>query len=210
MISVILGYNNHLINNLIILAMANVKGIPSKLRRPGFDYYSDPVNSSRKAHRKTLEYNDSNHEVEVNAFGYPITTRLARKLIKNYWDTLNRVTDGDKGIAFSFGKEAMLSILSQKGCEGIRFYFAYKRSEDFVDPINEGVTLVAIGANALNKDVDLNEDYIASNLTSDVVEDSQVWEMVPPLKLSECLVLGMPLIQKNPLAKIISDYFTSH
>ncbi|MFN8254500.1 MAG: hypothetical protein U0W24_02345 [Bacteroidales bacterium] len=97
-----------------------------------------------------LEYEEQDDN-KLPGYGTPISIEMAREIIKNYRDYVNN----DKKVphAFTFGKESLLAILSQPGCEGIRFYLAKKEENPGIDGWKKGITLVAIG---VKPDIDPN------------------------------------------------------
>jgi hypothetical protein len=93
-----------------------------------------------------------------NRNGSPITRELAKELIeKRYWiENLTRMTDQAEQAKFrkqpkaiTFDRELLMLLLSQKGCEGIRCYFASNPS----DASKEELTLVLVGVDENKNDL---------------------------------------------------------
>jgi hypothetical protein len=59
--------------------------------------------------------------------GRPVTVAAAQKMINAYADQL---TNDDDTIAIEFGKESLQYLLSQRGCESIKFYFCINHLQD--------------------------------------------------------------------------------
>jgi len=154
---------------------------------------------------------------QLNGFGVRISGKMARKLIKNYWDD-NEVSENTT-CAFTFGKESLLSILTQKNCEGIRFYLAKRKSgENSI----VGTTLVAIGVKP-EKDVDGNDgndpeigakdEYIIKDLVEYSDSDTDMMhrqtgiiiETIPPLSLGEANA-GLSPNTMNEIMEIYIGY----
>ena len=105
-----------------------------------------------------LKYPDPNHG-SLYAYGEPLSLNGARGLIKNFLDILAKPENAamkaffEEKVAFTFGKEALLALLAQENCEGIRFYLAHKDEKDWdstggVQPPEywvDGITLAAVG-----------------------------------------------------------------
>lgn len=166
--------------------------------------------------QKELYYQD--RDVDNHAMGFPINCDVALMMIKDLWDELKKpvtVVDPNdymkKPIAFTVGKKALLSILSQENCIGVRFYLAnYKDS--FFDKYTprpgekkDGLTIIAVGVeknnsceldNLEDKDIGTKngERYIVTQLANDQynngeykmsVEPGEINEMVPPLTIED-------------------------
>jgi hypothetical protein len=123
----------------------------------------------------------------VNGFGRYISKDVANVLISAFRKYLESHND-KQPYAVTFGKEAILSILAQKDCEGIRFYFG-KRSKDqwgekskYAD--KEGITLVAVGVDEKNKDLSTGGGYIIDppkkGKTVKTATSTRIVEVVPP------------------------------
>jgi hypothetical protein len=122
-------------------------------------------------------YNEPEHD-KLYGYGVPITINAAREIIKNFWDNLinNGPIDFNGKLAFTFGKETLLSLLSQEGCEGIRFYFAMKSEKDWPQEKPkppywvDGITLVAVGVNN-QKEIGAKNDFIIENIDTQLNDD---------------------------------------
>ncbi|NOU18404.1 MAG: hypothetical protein HOO91_12680 [Bacteroidales bacterium] len=170
-----------------------------------------------------LNYEEEIDNSIVCSFGVPITESVAKKMIQNYWDDLEEGRDNEKEVAFTFGRKALLSILSQSECEGIRFYYAKKKSDDYIPPsdignIDAGVSLVAIGVNKKFDIATTEKEYIVKRLrpnkpvtfmTESESETGQIFEMVPPIKLGFFLNRDKIRISEyyEELAQIIQEFF---
>ena len=164
-----------------------------------------------------------------NGYGQFFTSIATKTIIQTYWDDLKRqAANGnidDKVVAIDMGKEMLLMILSQPGCEGIRIYHArgieiietgQTREYSIKDEGNN--TLVAVGFDErgnelgvkLPKEVDItaarNVSLMAENVT---IIDSEVMrsETNPPQTFGT--------ITKNPifndpfgLAKAFNTFLT--
>ncbi|NJO88734.1 MAG: hypothetical protein HC831_07025 [Chloroflexia bacterium] len=115
-----------------------------------------------KVERDIINYKEPDPE-QVSGYGSPITSDLAEKIIQEYqnhrdrykvkhMETCQEVEQLEYPDAFTIGKQSLLSILSQEGCEGIRFYLAEKKglAEGMTGDLElnrwaDGITLVAIG-----------------------------------------------------------------
>lgn len=162
---------------------------------------------------------------DLYAYGAPISHNGARGLIRNYWDAIRKKQpiDYSKVPALTFGKEALLSILSQKNCEGIRFYFALKSDNDWgggdkkPDYWYNGVTLVAIGvenhtiekdgkSTVVEKEIGAKNLYLIEDLenTSDDSSKSAstgiIVETVPPTPGPH------PVVEENHILKILKSF----
>jgi len=172
-----------------------------------------------------LSYQEAQHD-SLYAYGAPITLNGAKGLIKNYWDAIRKKQpiDYSKVPALTFGKDALLSILSQKNCEGIRFYFALKSDNDWGgDPDKKpdywynGVTLVAIGVESqvvekdgktttVEKEIGAQNLFIAEGLeviTDDNAKNANmgvIVETVPPGPGPH------PSVKENPLMRLFKNY----
>jgi hypothetical protein len=90
--------------------------------------------------------------------GFPITRQLAVTLVKDrYWDeSLRRISTPENQMKFrqqpkaiTFDRELLMLLLSQKGCEGVRCYFASNPS----DASKEELTLVLVGVDKNKHDL---------------------------------------------------------
>jgi hypothetical protein len=143
----------------------NKKPVPGKLK------YSAPEND------------------KLNSYGGPISFGVAQYMIKRY-----REDEGTSNpFGFTFGKEGLLSILAQDGCEGIRFYLGKR---DFSSDFGEGITLLGIGVKkGESKDaylgnepeIGVEKNYLIDDLDSptsstkgDDLQSGLIVETVPP------------------------------
>ena len=84
-----------------------------------------------------VDYPDPDHYNKNHAYGHPINYDVAQMMIKDLWDSMKTDPEREKKpIAFAVGKEALLSILSQEDCIGVRFYLA-NFNNDFFDPATQ-------------------------------------------------------------------------
>ncbi|RPH33438.1 MAG: hypothetical protein EHM93_04850 [Bacteroidales bacterium] len=167
---------------------------------------------------KTLKYRGRNHDAPY-AYGTPITAKLAIHLIDNYWQTLDKVRDKESEVAFVFGKDSLLSILSQEGCVGVKFYIAKKTN----DSSQNGKTLVALGVNNEKQDICSLSDnngvrdthivgplvrrYSDNKLLNDF-EEGEIREMVPPDTLGYYFSRNVKPEDKS-FAELVQLYFNS-
>lgn len=132
---------------------------------------------------------DAPDDINVNGFGRYISLEVATELMEGFSNDFKKK---EPVCAVTFGKEALLSLLSQKNCEGIRFYFG-KRSGKQWDKSSkyakvEGLTLVAIGVDEKNNDLGIKEGSILklpkikslSNLKTEKGSTPKIVEVVPP------------------------------
>ena len=99
----------------------------------------------------TLNY-ELTPDDETSGLGKMFSTSAAQALIAPHWDILRANNDMSadeklsKVVATEIGREMLLMILSQRGCEGIRFYHAKRICNcGKVGPDPNADTLVAIG-----------------------------------------------------------------
>lgn len=125
-------------------------------------------------------------ENEVSGFGKMFSTSAAKALISPHWNSL---TNDDKSVeqivATEIGREMLLLILSQRGCEGIRFYKA-KRLCDCgeIEADENADTVVAIGIDQYGNDLgvaeymgkkgDVNNPLSIMNLPADGLKNMSV------------------------------------
>lgn len=83
-------------------------------------------------------------------YGQTVTPAACRHMIDELFKSdLENITEkGNEPYAVEFGKDSLLRILSQSGCEGIRFAFCKK-------PIDGTKTLVAIGIDSKGRAIKL-------------------------------------------------------
>jgi hypothetical protein len=165
----------------------------------GYDY-SD---LEKKFKQTTLNYPEPD-PTKAYAHGQPTTVKGARTLIKNYWELIKKEMGEEiakkENIAFTFGKEALLSILSQEECVGIKFYIGNRlESECPIDFKGKwaGKTLVSIGIRNDTSETEIGADidYIARGIVEGVASpnaakagDTQpgmICEMIPPFTMSD-------------------------
>lgn len=151
-----------------------------------------------------------------NDSGKPITKSVARKLIKRHWIKITNRMDKNEVIAVYFTREKLEMLLNQTGCTGVRFYFAYKEQADFGFDIDEGRTLVAVGANNDRHDIETDDKhYIAKGIEFDKniiksknSENGIIFEMVPPLTVGNIRKTTFAPEDKE-LAEIVMKFFKS-
>jgi len=144
------------------------------------------LDTSKKFDEAELTYEVQSDD-DVCGFGRLIAHDAANVLIDAYHEHKVKLKDEKQPKAVTFGKEALLTILSQKGCEGIRFYFG-KRSKSLWQKECkyskfEGMTLVAVGVDADNKDLGTGGSSITNASIMAKGSDSQstkIFEVVPP------------------------------
>lgn len=171
----------------------------TKIELNGYDYSA----TDKKFVKKTLNYNEPNSS-KAYAHGDPVGVVGAKELIKNYWEQLKAEMGEDKAkkesIAFTFGKEKLLALLSQEDCVGVKFYIGKRisseRPDDFIGTW-EGKTLVAIGVrgDAAETEIGARVDYLARGINDAIAQnnlkgddDAQpglVVEMVPPFSVAD-------------------------
>ncbi|GEM_PF-2152121 len=185
-----------------------------KISRSGFD-----VDESGSIVKKIIDYKDHNHD-KPYAYGIPITAKLAIHFIDNYWQTLDKIEDKDSEVSFVFGKDSLLSILSQEGCVGVKFYIGKKNKESS----KNGKTLVAIGINEVKHDIcNLSDNngvrdthivgplvrrYSEDNKLLNDFEEGEIREMVPPDTLGYYLSKKVKPEDKS-FAELVQLYFNS-
>ncbi len=116
---------------------------------------------SKEEFKKTaLHFNGTNYvekeetyqtqEETAADFGQTVTPAACRHMIDEFFksELENLVTKGHEPYAVEFGKDSLLRILSQSGCEGIRFAHCKK-------PTDGTKTLVAIGIDAEGRAIKL-------------------------------------------------------
>jgi hypothetical protein len=97
---------------------------------------------------------------EVTGYGRIISHEVAHTIINAYREHVKDFKGEVEPFGITFGKKTLLSILSQKGCEGIRFYFGKRDKSQWEEgsPYAKwtGTTLVAIGVDADDKEIGTN------------------------------------------------------
>jgi hypothetical protein len=86
---------------------------------------------------------------DITGMGDPITAQAAASML----DKWEKASFGIDETCVDFGKETLLFLLSQAGCEGIRFYFCKNH--------NDSISLILIGLN--EKGIELNCENIGDN-----------------------------------------------
>lgn len=154
----------------------------NKVKRRGI-----ALDVNKKLDEAELTFNDQSDD-DVCGYGRLIANDAAAIIINAYDEHISKMKGETQNKAVTFGKEALLDILAQKGCEGIRFYFG-KRSKDFWEKGSkyskfEGLTLVAVGVDANNEDLGPTGGSIVSRSTMskgpDPSQDTKIYEVVPP------------------------------
>jgi len=196
--------------------MGKQNGTSKTSRKNG--YFRDE--ESKKFKEGPLLYLEPDRHNAINNLGMPISLNVAQKMIHNYWIEKNVLNDETKVFACTFGKESILSIMSQKGCAGIRFYFGFKIKDDYPDGVmpdgvEEGESLIAIGVDFNDKDIGAQKKYIVSDFNQNTqikfdapesLESGFYNEMVPPLTLKKIRNEPKRLIDDS-LEGIIRKFF---
>lgn len=204
-----------------------------KIIRDGYKLkITTDADKKRKIAPNVMIHDDPNHN-QLNAYGSPIGVDAAELMIGLHWKNLKIQFPNDydkKYVAFTVGKETLLSILSQQDCEAVRFYMArwdpdYIESENPYPSRSLGDTVVVVGAK-YDKDkkiVDIGaksgDSLIVSQIKQDWNENTiglsqmdsgEIREMVPPYTIGE--LRGTGFIEKAPeeeeLAKAVSSFFS--
>jgi hypothetical protein len=214
---VTLFYSCFLITNLKFKDMKKVRKEQRTSTRYG--YYKDE--NTQKFTEGVIHYLESNQVIDKDTLGVPITISVAKTIIHNYWEKTNNEGNKDDIIACKFGKEILLSILSQNDCNAIRFYFGWKKASDYPNStlpsgVIEGITLVAVGVRINDSDIATDKDYIVSDFVngtsigtdkSEDIQGGMISEMVPPLTLGKVKDDSIKGLVADPLAKIIKKFF---
>ncbi|HEX2934005.1 MAG TPA: hypothetical protein VHO72_01510 [Bacteroidales bacterium] len=154
----------------------------NKLKRRGI-----AIDVNKKLNEAELTFDDQSDD-DVCGFGRLIANDAAAIIINAYDEHVSKMKGETQNKAVTFGKEALLDILSQRGCEGIRFYFG-KRNKDLWEKGSkyskfEGLTLVAVGVDANNEDLGPMGGSITSRSAmakgSDQSQETKIYEVVPP------------------------------
>lgn len=134
-----------------------------------------------------------NRATGVCGYGKVVTNNVAKSFIKAFHDEyIKGKKDTNMVAGVTFGKEALLSILAQNNCEGIRFYFGKRTTAQWDASYSgekyDGLTLVAIGVDANNVDLGSGlgnaKDEKAMTLATVETEsstDTIIIEVVPPI-----------------------------
>lgn len=154
----------------------------NKIKRKGI-----ALDVNKKLNEAELTFDDQSDD-DVCGYGRLIANDAAAIMINAYDEHISKMKGEKQNKAVTFGKEALLNILSQKGCEGIRFYFG-KRTKEFWEKESkyskyEGLTLVAVGVNGNNEDLGPMGGSITKRSTMaqsiDKSQDTMIYEVVPP------------------------------
>lgn len=121
-----------------------------KISIPGYDY--DATQSGNRWIKKNIE-SEINPDDQISGFAKPITIRAFNYMRKRF---LNRLEDifavytgsalDKETVQVTFGKEAILILLSQQNCAGITFCFGMNDIPNEQGIVEERVTLMACGA----------------------------------------------------------------
>ncbi len=113
----------------------------------------------------------------VTGIGHPATPAAAQAMIRQYQQT---ITDPGATLCVTMGRNAILRILSQEGCEGIRFYFAQSHKADG-SPMPPTTGLVAIGVDATVGDLGMKDEKTILNWTAGIfAHDPNCSDCNPP------------------------------
>lgn len=152
----------------------------NKVKRRGI-----ALDVNKKLDEAELTFDDQSDD-DVCGYGRLIAGDAAAIMINAYDEHISKTKGEKQNKAVTFGKEALLSILSQKGCEGIRFYFG-KRNKDTWEKGSkyskyEGLTLVAVGVDAKNQDLGSEGGTNPSVMTKSAAQSqsTMIYEVVPP------------------------------
>lgn len=154
----------------------------NKIKRKGI-----ALDANKKLDEVEMAFDDQSDD-DVCGYGRLIANDAAAIMLNAYDEHISKIKGEKQNKAVTFGKEALLDILSQKGCEGIRFYFG-KRSKDIWEKGSkyskfEGLTLIAVGVDAKNEDLGPMGGSITSRSTmakgADENQDTKIYEVCPP------------------------------
>jgi hypothetical protein len=201
-----------------------------KIKRNGFG-----LNSSGKIVHREMNYVDPDHD-DLYAHGRPIGVDVAEKMIGDYWSEIkDKPGYAEKHVAFTIGKESLLSILSQKECAAVRFYLA-KWDPNLCDaplPVSlnrAGETIVAVGVKSVIIKVDNEEDkteiwdigakkdrklivspidknWNKNNISLSDADNGEIREMVPPYTIEDLRGAGF-VGTDDVLSKAVSSFFS--
>ena len=169
----------------------------TKIKLNGYDFST----TEKKFVKKVLQYNEPD-STKAYAHGAPSSINGAKLLIKNYYEQIKTEMGKEavnENIAFTFGKDALLAILSQENCVGIKFYIGKRiETERPVDFVGKwaGKTLVAVGTRNDKGETEIGAevDYLARGIDDptstntkgdDDTEPGLVMEMVPPFTVAD-------------------------
>lgn len=129
------------------------------LDAPGIEYQNNKFSECRIKYKLTSD-------TEVGGYGKFVTFEAARNLIEAYWHEIKQRSSPETPIdneivSITIGKEILMMILSQPGCEGIRLYHAKgitvnsnpNEKPTYTRNDNGANTLIAIGVDAQNNDL---------------------------------------------------------
>lgn len=133
--------------------------MPNKISALDYDTQSKTL--------KPVEISFSKSAVSPTSFGETVTTKACREMIKNKFEAeiADLPANADKVYAVEFGREAILEILSQEGCEAIRFAFCkLDKGEGFLED-----SIVAIGIKSNQRPI--KEEYFTENFAGNFLID---------------------------------------
>lgn len=202
-----------------------------KIIRDGYKLKVTDGDKKRKIAPNVMIHDDPNHN-QLHAHGQSVGVDAAELLIGLHWKHLKEEYPNDydkRYIAFTVGKETLLSILAQQGCEAVRFYMA-RWDPSYIDGGNphptrsQGDTIVAVGAkyNDKGKIVDIGgkdsnplivtpikKDWDENTISLSSTDSGEIREMVPPLTIGELRDPGFigTSAEEEELAKAVSSFF---
>ncbi len=223
-------YNKFVLQLILFFNLNNII-MTKQIKRDGFK-----LNGGRIVIDE-MYYADPDHFVEPHAYGHPISVDVAELMIGNYWTDIKNQGSNvylNKHVAFVIGKETLLSILSQKDCEAIRFYVA-KWDPGLCDsPIpnslnRAGETVVAVGAKLVKVKINdeekteiwdigtkENNKLIVSPIKGELNKNSismssadsgEIREMVPPSTIEELKSIGSIGEYGDELGEVVDSFF---
>lgn len=154
-------------------------------------------------------------ETEVGGMGKPITVEAAKSMIIDYWEDKIKKTDEIENLekesfAFIVGKEALLRILTQDGCEGIRFYMCANSDENFKN------SLVLAGINSKKEDLAVLglgsqiQTLVDPGLNPEQIpEPIELYEKVGRISLGDYIEGGPKENHTDPLMRIAKQLQTN-
>lgn len=126
----------------------------AKISIPGYNYEETKENPWVKNFPVKIELNPDN---TLAGFSQPITLNAFRHMRDKFLYRLEKIFDSyddgslrDETVEVTFGKEAILMLLSQPNAAGITFTFGINDIPDHKGVVNERVTLMARGARPCN------------------------------------------------------------
>lgn len=105
---------------------------------------------------------DYDLENTLSKHGRTFTPKAAAELIRQKLNEYTKPEDATKTMAVEFSKSALMQILAQEDCEGIRFTFC-KGINDADGSVNTDESLVALGLDGKGKP--LGGDFYKSDVT---------------------------------------------